>query len=224
MVIYAYIRVSRDSQVESGAGINAQIDACNEWANKHNDFVLKHFVDDATSGATPLEKRPILQEAITALHKGDTLLVARRDRLGRSPNVTAVIEAEVYKRRAQIKSVIGEGTDGDDASSIMVRRMTDAFSEFERNFITERISAAMKAKKARNERVGKIPFGKRLQADGVHLEDCPDEMAIIDEMRTLRAKDTQLWLIADKLNEKGMQNRTRLWNMHSVHYLLQRFN
>jgi DNA invertase Pin-like site-specific DNA recombinase len=90
------------------------------------------------------------------LKPGDSLLVAKRDRLGRDPIVVAMIESAVVRKGARIVSAAGEGTEGDEPSHVLMRHLIDAFAEYERLIIVARTKAALQAKKARGERVGYI--------------------------------------------------------------------
>lgn len=58
------------------------------------------FVDAGTSGSLAIEDRPVLLDAVTALKRGDVLLVAKRDRLGRDVIAVAMIERLIAKRGA----------------------------------------------------------------------------------------------------------------------------
>ena len=110
------------------------------------------------SGGLALEKRTILLDALAALAKGDILLVAKRDRLSRGEMMTtAMIEAAVKRAGARIVSAAGEGTESDDPASVLMRRIVDAFGEYERLLIKARTCAARRAKKARGERTGQVP-------------------------------------------------------------------
>src|SRR3954447_8877485 len=71
-------RVSTEDQAASGLGIDAQIHACRVWAERAGRPVVGPFVDDGVSGATGLDKRPALLEALAQLEPGDVLLVAKR--------------------------------------------------------------------------------------------------------------------------------------------------
>ena len=77
MNFIAYLRVSTASQVESGAGLDAQEDACRRVAGE----LAGIYRDEGVSGKTGLHKRPELLKAINELRKGDALIVAKRDRL-----------------------------------------------------------------------------------------------------------------------------------------------
>ena len=135
MKVYAYLRVSTDQQVESGAGLAAQQTACEAWAEKHSAKLEQIFVEEGISGSTGLDKRPALLQAISVLSRGDVLLVAKRDRLGRDPFAVAMIEAGVERKNAKLISAAGEGTDSNEPTAILMRLIIDSFAEFERNII-----------------------------------------------------------------------------------------
>ena len=115
-----------------------------------------------------LERSSGLADDIATLGKGDVLLVAKRDRIGRlDPMAMAMIEAAVRRRGARIVSAAGEGTESDDPSSILMRRMIDAFAEYERLIIGARTKAGLGAKRRRGEKVtgGAIPYGSMAGPD-----------------------------------------------------------
>ena len=216
MAYVIYTRVSTDEQTQSGAGLSAQQDACTQYATRQDMSIAAQFSDEGISGAASLDRRPALLEALNQLGKSDALLVAKRDRLGRDPIVVAMIESAVSRKGARIVSAAGEGTEGDDPSSILMRRMIDAFAEYERLVIKARTKAALQAKKSRGERVGHIPFGYRLSADGIHLESEPDEQSILSEVAGLQRQGFSLRQIASELNTRGAFNRGNPWNHVAV--------
>ncbi len=216
MKVFAYLRVSTDQQVESGAGLAAQEAACKVWAERQGMEISQVFIEEAISGSTGLDKRPALLQAISMLNKGDVLLVAKRDRLGRDPFAVAMIEAGVERKNAKLISAAGEGTDSNGATDILMRRMIDAFAEFERNIIRGRTRDAMAAKKARGERVGYIPFGFQL-AEGNRIEESPAEQAILAQIKELRTEGHSIRQIANELNQRQIFNRNgNKWNHESV--------
>jgi DNA invertase Pin-like site-specific DNA recombinase len=215
MRFLAYLRVSTDEQTASGAGLAAQKDACIRHAESCGTLEAV-FADEGLSGAVSLDKRFGLLEAISQLGKGDVLLVAKRDRLGRDPILVAMIESAVVRKGARIVSAAGEGTEGDDPASVLMRRMVDAFAEYERLIIGARTKAALQAKKRRGERVGHIPFGYRLCADGVHLEVATEEQECLRQIAGLQTQGLSLRQIAAELNARGTFNRGAKWNHVAV--------
>lgn len=215
-------RVSTEDQASSGLGIEAQIHACRLWAERAGLAVVGPFVDEA-SGASGLDKRPGLLAAVARLEPGDTLLVAKRDRLGRDPLVIAMIEAAVSRAKARIVSAAGEGTESDEPSAVLMRRMVDAFAEYERLIIKARTKAALSAKKRRGERVGQVPVGSQLAADGKTLEIDPGEQRALAQMREWRALGWTHRAIADELTRRGIptKNGGPTWAHTTVGTLLR---
>lgn len=222
MKVIGYLRVSTDQQAESGLGLDAQRIACEEYAKKIGCGSVEIFKDEGLSGSLSLDKRPGMLAAISSLKKGDILVVAKRDRLGRDPLVVAMIEAAIFRKEARIVSTAGEGTDSDDPSSILMRRMIDAFGEYERLVIKARTKAALGAKKIRGERVGHIPFGHKLADDGLHIEEDELEQDILRQMRELRQNGLSIRDIAEHMNRRGAFNRGQAkWNHASVHRVMK---
>jgi site-specific DNA recombinase len=224
MKVYAYLRVSTDQQAESGAGLAAQQDACNKWATVHKVQIEQIFTEEGISGALGLDQRPALMGLISVLRKGDVLLVAKWDRVGREELSVAFIEKAVRDRGAKIVSAAGEGTeDSDELSGFLMRKMAKLFAEYERMLIKTRTKSAMQAKKARGERVGHIPFGHQLAEDGEHLERNPEEQAILQQIVELRRNGLSTRQIAAEMNSRGAFNRGQaLWNHASMHRVMSR--
>jgi DNA invertase Pin-like site-specific DNA recombinase len=207
MAHIAYLRVSTQDQAESGAGLAAQLDACRRSITAQRGSLDGVYEDKGVSGAKGLEERPGLLDAISVLRRGDVLVVAKRDRLGRDPIKVAMIESAVTRKGARIVSAAGEGTEGNDPSNVLMRRMIDAFAEYERLIIGARTRAALQAKKRNAERVGQVPYGYRVAADGLHLEAIPEEQEVIAVARRLQGGGQSLRAIARELERQGFTSR-----------------
>jgi DNA invertase Pin-like site-specific DNA recombinase len=102
---------------------------------------------------------------------------------------------------------VSEKIDTTSAAGRMVFRMLAVLNEFERDQLAERTTTAMQFKKARGERVGAVPYGKAMAADGMALVDDPAEQAVISEARTLHDAGLSLRKIASMLTAKGFMAR-----------------
>lgn len=205
--VIGYQRVSTTEQAGSGLGLDAQEAAIRATAARLQLPLAGMFVDAGVSGGLPLEKRPGLLAALDALGKGDLLVVAKRDRLGRDVLNVAMLERLTERKGARIVSTAGEGTEADDPTSRLMRQIVDSFAEYERAIIRARTRAALAVKKGRGERAGTIPFGFRLSASQKRLEPEPDEQHVLAVIRTLRASGTPLRAIAANLNDRGLTTR-----------------
>jgi len=210
MRVLIYLRVSTDKQEESGLGLEAQKHACLEWIRENHPEACKAEYVDIVTGTDKkrkeLEQRPKLLEALSELQPGDILLVAKRDRIGRDPYINCMIERIVEKKKAKFFSANGD-MDGDEPHNILMRRIIDAFAEYEALMISTRTKQALARKKARGERIGHVAYGQRLNAEGL-TEAHPEEAAILKKMYTYRMhEDLSFRAIADRLNEEGLRNR-----------------
>lgn len=100
--------------------------------------------------------RPELANAIKALRAGDTLVVWRLDRLGRSlPNLIATVN-ELAKRGVAFESVT-EAIDTTTAAGKLVFNIFASLADFERHLISERTCAGLAAGRARGRMGGRPP-------------------------------------------------------------------
>jgi DNA invertase Pin-like site-specific DNA recombinase len=220
----AYLRVSTEQQADSGLGLKAQQVSVNAAAERLHLQLAATFIDAGTSGGLGIEERPVLLDAVADLKRGDVLLVAKRDRLGRDVIAVAMIERLVTKRGARIVSAAGEGTESNDPSAVLMRRLIDSFAEYERLIISARTRAALDAKRRRGERVsGLVPFGHSLASDGRTLQANPEERTTIDLIRALREQGLSMPAIAEELNRRGLRTRAgSLWRFEYVRRVLKR--
>lgn len=202
-----YLRVSTSEQAGSGFGLNAQAAAITETAARVGLTLGGTFTDAGLSGGLPIEQRPALLAALDACRRGDALIVAKRDRLGRDVLNVAMIERLAERKGARILSAAGEGTDDDGPTSILMRQIIDAFGQYERALIRARTKAALRAKRARGERVGTVPFGYQLAADGRTLKPNAAEQRVLSIVAECRAAGFTLRQIADELNRQGYFTR-----------------
>jgi DNA invertase Pin-like site-specific DNA recombinase len=219
----AYLRVSTDEQA---LGPEAQRAAIVRWAASAGVEVVAWHEDLGVSGGAPLDRRPGLLAALAGLgeHGAGLLVVAKRDRLTRGDVLAgAMIEQLAGRVGARIVSAAGEGTDGEhaDPAAQLMRRMVDAFAEYERALIGQRTRAALNVKRGRGERIGELPLGRMVGADGVTLIENPAEARAVELVHELRAEGLSIRAIADELNRRGVPARGERWHAKTVHRLVR---
>ena len=141
-----------------------------------------------------------------AVGKGDVLVVYSLSRLARSTKNTLDIADHLMKRDADLVS-LSEKLDTTSAAGKMMFRMLAVLAEFERDQVSERTKMAMSLLKAKQQRVGKIPFGFRLAADGRTLEALPQEQQTIQAAKSLKLTGLSLRRIATDLAAQGCMAR-----------------
>ena len=127
-------------------------------------------------------------------------------RMARSTRDTLAIAERLQKADADLVS-LSESLDTTSAAGKMMFRMLAVLAEFERDLVSERTRMAMTHKMAMGERVGPLPFGFNLAADGVHLIENPREQAALQDIARLRADRYSLRAIAADLTRRGVPTK-----------------
>lgn len=141
MPLIGYARVSTEDQT-----LGPQLDALQAAG-------CREVFEEFASGAS--RSRPQLAAALARVRRGDTLVVARIDRLARSlAHLLAVVET-LRAKGAHFRS-LADPIDTSGPSGVLVLQMLGAVAEFERSLIRERTKAGLQAARARG-RVGGNP-------------------------------------------------------------------
>ena len=112
---------------------------------------IKVFTDRA-SGA--LDKRPQLDRMLDQLRPGDTVVVWRLDRLGRSLRNLITLIDDFESRGVGLRSLM-ESLDTTTAGGKLIFSIFGALAEFERELIRERTNAGLAAARARGRKGGR---------------------------------------------------------------------
>lgn len=110
------------------------------------------FTDQGLSGS--LRSRPGLEQSISQLSAGDTLVIWRLDRLGRSLSNLIEVVAHLGRNNIGLYSIT-EAINTASAGGILIFHIMGALAEFERALISERTKAGMSAARARGSAIGR---------------------------------------------------------------------
>ena len=110
------------------------------------------LVEDTTSGGKV--RRDGLDRALELLRTGDTLVVWRLDRLGRTLRHLIELVTELEGRGVGFRSIT-EAIDTTSPGGTLVFHIFGALAEFERNLIRERTMAGLEAARARGRKGGR---------------------------------------------------------------------
>jgi DNA invertase Pin-like site-specific DNA recombinase len=140
---YGYARVSMDDQNPALQLAALQKAGCKTV-----------FKDEGLSGVTT--KRPALTRCLKALRPGDTLIVWKLDRLGRSLRDLITLLDELRAQGMKFRSLT-EHIDTETAAGCAMWQMIGVLAELERSLITERTRAGVKAARQRGVKFGPKP-------------------------------------------------------------------
>ena len=138
---FGYARVSTDEQTPAL-----------QLAALRNAGCKAIFKDDGQSGATA--KRPALLRCLKKLEHGDTLIVWKLDRLGRSLRDLITMLDDLKQRGVKFRSLT-EAIDTDTPTGRAMWQMIGVLAELERSLIAERTRAGVKDAKRRGVKFGR---------------------------------------------------------------------
>ncbi len=149
--------------------------------------------EETASGAKA--DRPVLAEALSYVRAGDTLVVWRLDRLGRSLRHLIEAVAALAERGVGFKS-LSEQIDTTTGGGKLVFHVFGALAEFERDIIRERTQAGLAAARVRGRRGGHPRAAALSDAKKVAMAQAlynDKANSIADICRTLRVSRSTLY-------------------------------
>ena len=180
--LVGYARVSTGQQ-----DLQLQLDAL-----KATGVSKANLYTDKISGSKAA--RPGLDQCLSQLKPGDTLVVWRLDRLGRSVRHLIDVVEDLRERGVGFKSLRDGAIDTTTASGKLIFHIFTALAEFERSLIQERTRAGLSVARARGRLGGRPPMSlddPRIQtAQKLHGDK---NMAIADICKTLQVSRPTLY-------------------------------
>lgn len=137
---YIYSRVSTEEQVT--------LSQLHELKRRYPRAIV---VEENASGA---KARPKLESLLAALNSGDTLAIYALDRLGRRCG-ELVLLLDTLTTRGVVLVSLRESIDMSTLGGRFIGQVFAALSELERGLISERTKAALQARRASGQRLGR---------------------------------------------------------------------
>jgi DNA invertase Pin-like site-specific DNA recombinase len=129
---------------------------------------MRDVFSDVTSGSRAAIERPGMKRLVGYVETGDTVVVWRIDRLGRSLidvlNTVNLLRAQGVKIRS-----LSDGIDPDTSSGRLMLGMLATLAEYERELIVERVNAGIAAARQNGTRFGRPPVDPAVIAEKLAL-------------------------------------------------------
>ena len=136
--------------------------------------------------------RPELGHCLKALRSGDTLVVWRLDRLGRSlPDLVGIVSS--LEREGVAFESMTERIETTSAAGKLIFHVFAALAEFERNLIRERTRAGLAAARARGRKGGRKPALDDRQVREIRALLRDPEIQVTDVARRYGVSRTTLY-------------------------------
>ena len=146
-MIIGYARVSTRDQ-----NLDLQIEALKKAG-------CERIFKEKISGAT--KERPELDALLSQLREGDTVVVWKLDRLGRSLKNIIELVLDFNAKKVTVKGIT-DGVDTSTSNGRLFLNIMASLAEYERELIRERTNAGLSAAKARG-RLGGRPRGLKAE-------------------------------------------------------------
>lgn len=143
-MLFGYMRVSTADERQS---VDLQHDALIKAG-----VDPRHLFQDRVSGAKT--ERPGLRKCLADMRDGDTLIVWKLDRLGRSLSHLIRIIEQLKTRRIAFRSLT-EGIDTTSSHGEFLLNLFGTLAQYERALITERVNAGLAAARKRGRSGGR---------------------------------------------------------------------
>lgn len=153
-----YTRVSTASQ-----DAQLQLDALVDSGVQKRDVF-----SDVTSGSRTAIERPGMKRLMDYVEPGDTVVVWRIDRLGRSLIDVLNTVNLLRDKGVKIRS-LSDGIDPETTSGRLMLGMLATLAEYERELITERVNAGIAAAKQNGTRFGRPPVDPAVIAEKLDI-------------------------------------------------------
>ena len=199
-----YIRVSTEKQADHGVSMEAQAEKLKAYAMLYDIELVDMVIEQ---GSAKCLQREGLQSVLARLEAGEAeaLIVGKLDRLTRSVADLGRLVDTYFQQFALLS--VGEQIDTRSAAGRLVLNVLASVSQWEREVIGERTSAAMQHMRNQNKYTGgKAPYGYNL-VDGDLVEN-DDEQEVIKLVAKYKAKGLSLRKIAAVLDRAGHRSRT----------------
>jgi DNA invertase Pin-like site-specific DNA recombinase len=221
-----YTRVSSTEQI-NGTSLDSQRAQIEAYASMRGIELVAVLVDAGVSGGRPLNERPAGRELVKSLEsaEADSVVICKLDRGFRSAS-DCLINVESWEKRNISVHILNLGGTTIDTSTptgkFFITVMAGA-AELERNLIKERCNEGRKARKAEGKRLGTIPFGYGLDADGKTLVENSQEQEAIRLTLSLHEDGHSYRAIAAELTRRGVQGKQGgTWSHRQVASILKR--
>ncbi len=221
-----YARCSTVEQAESGLGLDAQALRIKAYCTLKGLRLSEIITDAGVSGGKPLASREGGRRLLDALTNGSAVVMLKLDRGFRNAG-DCLTTVEKWQHKGISLHVVDLGGNAIDTQSAAGRFMLVILAgaaEMERNLTRERTRSAMAVKRSNGQRIGTVPYGFDLNADGKTLMTNDAEQTIIEEIRQLRGNGVALKKIADSLTLRRVRTKTgkTTWTHQAVARILSR--
>lgn len=182
-MIYGYARVSSKGQDLYGNGLDVQE---NELRAAGAEKILR----ESFTGTK--KNRPVLDNLMSIVNEGDTVVVTKLDRIARS-TVDGLVIIDEFLAKGVNLHILNMAKFDNTPSGKLMRTVFFAFAEFERDMIVERTSAGKVVAKAQDPNWREGRKRKEIPDFQIFLQKQKDGELTVDECCAILGISRRTW-------------------------------
>lgn len=228
--VMGYVRVSTETQVKHGQGLDIQMKEIQNYCKKNDYNLLNIYVDAGISGSQSIENRKQLSELLiecnTRNGKGkhspeniiSKVIIQKMDRLARDTYQYLWIEGKLNEMGVTVESVNEEMFNQPNDPIIQaLKEMVIVFSKMEKSIIANRLSKGRTEKSTKGIKpCGTLPYGYKYNSKKEVVID-KAEAKVVQEVFDLYSKGYGYTDIARQLNSQNIKTkRNKPWSKQGI--------
>lgn len=233
--VIGYVRVSTETQVKHGQGLDIQVKEIKNYCKKNNYNLIDIYIDAGISGSQSIENRKQLSELLIECHtrnskskhhSGETInkiIIQKMDRLARDTYQYLWIESKLNEMDIIVESVNEEMFNQPNDPIIQaLKEMVIVFSKMEKSIIANRLSKGRIEKSTKGIKpCGMLPYGYKYNSKKEVVIN-PTEAKVVQEIFDLYSKGYGYTEIARQLNSKNIKSKKNgLWSKQSINTIIK---
>ena len=214
-VIYA--RYSSDRQTEQS--IEGQLHVCEEYAKKNEIIIVDTYIDRAMTGTN--DNREAFQKMLADSDKKewDYCLVYKLDRFSRNKYEMAIHRKRLKDNGVKILSVMENIPDSPEG--ILLESLLEGMNQYYSEELSQKTKRGMHETRLKgNFDGGIVNYGYSVIGNKVVLNE--EEAPIVRQIFTDYANGKTVVDIAKELRARGIRNRGKIFQDHTIYVLLRR--
>lgn len=246
--VIGYIRVSTETQVKNGQGLDIQRDEIIKYCKENNLNLVDIYVDAGISGSNSIDERDGLSDLLIECQNRNkhiidknysqkelneifskpnnyisSIIVQKMDRLARDTYVYLWVENKLREMGVEVISINEEMFCNSNTDPVMqaLKEMVIVFAKMEKGIIANRMSKGRNKKASQGKKpCGKLPYGYDYNSDKDIVIN-PDEAKVVNKIFKLASQNISCTNIATKLNKNGLTTkRGKPWSRQSIKVII----